>query len=192
VPLPFVARERGSACWSPGKSGDDTPAIQAAIDATPARPADANGFHGVVELSSGTFTLRGSLRLMQSGVVLRGQGAQGDRATSLHAVGTARPVMIVGPDDGRTLTGPAHHVVDGYVPVGGRTLELDGTDGLHVDDEVVVQRPFSPQWLALIGMDRVTPRRPTPARSAGGSARACTSSAGSPPSRATASPSMCR
>jgi hypothetical protein len=160
VPLPFVARERGSQLVTPGRTGDDTPAIQAALDAIAARPADANGFHGVVELSSGTFTLRGSLRLMQSGVVLRGQGTQGDRATSLHAVGTARPVMIVGPDDGRTLTGPAHHVVDGYVPVGGRTLELDGTDGLHVDDEVVVQRPFSPQWLALIGMDRVTPRRP--------------------------------
>jgi hypothetical protein len=160
VPLPFVARERGNQLVTPGRSGDDTPAIQAALDAVAARPVDVNGFHGVVELSSGTFTLRGSLHFMQSGVVLRGQGTQGDRATILRAVGTARPMMIVGPDDPRTVTGSAHHVTDAYVPVGGRTLELDSTEGLHVDDEVVVQRPFSPQWLALIGMDRVTPRRP--------------------------------
>jgi hypothetical protein len=160
VPLPFVAREHGSQLIAPGKSGDDTPAIQAAIDAVAARPADASGFHGAVELASGTFTLRGSLRLMQSGVVLRGQGAQGDRATFLRAVGTARPMIIVGPDDPRTPTGASHRVMDGYVPVGGRTLVLDSTEGLHVDDDVVVQRPFSPQWLALIGMDRVNTRRP--------------------------------
>jgi len=159
VPLPFVARERGSAMLSPGKSGDDTPAIQAAIDATAARPADANGFRGAVELSSGTFTLRGSLRLMQPGVVLRGQGSKGDRATVLRAVGVARPVIIAGPDDARTLVGAAHRITDVYVPVGARTVEVDSAEGLHVDDEVVVQRPFSPQWLALIGMDRVAPRR---------------------------------
>jgi hypothetical protein len=160
VPMPFVARERGTPLVTPGKSGDDTPAIQAAIDAVSARPADASGFHGAVELSSGTFTLRGSLRMMQSGVVLRGQGAKGNRATFVRAVGTARPVIIVGSDDPRTLTGPTHRVVDGYVPVGGRTLALDSVEGLHIDDDVIVQRPFSPQWLALIGMDRVTPRRP--------------------------------
>ena len=157
VSLPFVAR--GGALLSPGTSGDDTPAIQAAIDAVAARPADASGFHGAVELSSGTFTLRGSLRLMQSGVVLRGQGAKGDRATVLRAVGVARPVIIAGPDDERTMIGAAHRIVDGYVPVGARTVEVESAEGLHVDDDVVVQRPFSPQFLALIGMDRVQSRR---------------------------------
>ena len=160
VPLPFVARERGSVLLAPGKSGDDTPTIQAAIDAAGARTPDASGFRGVVELSSGTFSLRGSLRLMQSGVVLRGQGASGPRATMLRAVGVARPVLIVGPDDPRTLNGPSHRIVDSYVPVGARTFELESTEGLRVDDEIIVQRPFSPKWLALIGMDRIAPRRP--------------------------------
>jgi hypothetical protein len=158
--LPFVARTGRSAVLLPGKGGaDDTARVQAAIDAVAARPADANGFRGVVELGSGTFTLRGSLHLMQSGVVLRGQGTEGPRRTLLRAVGVARPVVIVGPEDRRTLTGSIHKIADAYVPVGARTFQLDSVEGLQVDDEIVVQRPSSPKWLSFIGMDRI-PRRP--------------------------------
>jgi hypothetical protein len=158
VPLPFVPRAPSTRPIAPGNSGDDTAAIQAAIDAVSARPADASGFRGVVELGSGTFTLRGSLRLMQSGVVLRGQGGDGGGATILRAVGGARTVLLVGPDDVRTVSGQGHRVVDAYVPVGARSFELDSTEGLRVDDEIVVQRPFSQRWLSQIGMDR--PGRP--------------------------------
>jgi hypothetical protein len=159
VPLPFIPRSPGMAPMAPSRSGDDTAAVQAALDAMAERPADSSGFRGVVELGSGTFTVRDSLRLMASGVVLRGQGAEGARATVLRAVGVARPVIVVGSDEQRTLTGPSHRIVDAYVPVGARTFELESTEGLHVDDEIVVQRPFSTAWLALLGMDRVTPRR---------------------------------
>jgi hypothetical protein len=159
VSLPFIARAPGSALVLPGKRGDDTAALQAAIDAVAARTPDASGFRGVVELGSGTFTLSGSLRLMQSGVVLRGQGAEGAHPTILRAVGMARPVVILGSDDGRILSGPAHKIAEAYVPVGARTFELDSTEGLRVDDDIVVQRPFSQKWLALTGMDRIVSRR---------------------------------
>lgn len=154
VPLPFVPRGPSTRYVVPGTGGDDTPAIQAAIDVVSAREADAAGFRGVVELGSGTFTLRGSLRLMQSGVVVRGQGGDGPRATVLRAVGVARTVVLVGPDEVRTVAGPARRIVDQYVPVGARTFELESTEGLRVGDEIVVQRPFSQRWLSLIGMDR--------------------------------------
>src|SRR5262249_19735588 len=43
--------------------GDDTAAIQAAIDAVSKLPPDANGHRGAVELASGTFTLAGTLTI---------------------------------------------------------------------------------------------------------------------------------
>src|SRR5262249_40084061 len=55
--------------------GDDTSAIQAAIDAVAGMTPDANGFRGTVLLAPGTFNLSGTLNITASGVVLRGSGS---------------------------------------------------------------------------------------------------------------------
>jgi hypothetical protein len=156
VPLPFVPRPRDRPPLAPG-GGDDTAAIQAAIDALAARTPDEDGFRGAVELGSGTFTVAGTLRLLGSGVVLRGQGEAGPGATVLRAVGSGRPVIVLGPSRGRTVEPAAHRISDAYVPVGARSFELDDPGDLAPGDEIVVQRPSSHRWLAAAGMGTTMP-----------------------------------
>jgi hypothetical protein len=151
--IPVLPRVAGPVL--PGNGGDDTAAIQAALDAAAALPQGPHGYRGAVELGAGTFTLRGSLRLLASGVVLRGQGD----ATVLSGVGTARSLIVMGPEARPALaTTTFHRVLDAYVPVGARTLELDTTADLQVGDDVVVRSAgltFERRVVALDGK-RVT------------------------------------
>ena len=75
VPLPRVNAPAGVLPLLPGDAGDDTAAIQAAIDAVATLPMDDRGVRGAVELGPGTFTIAGVLKLVQGGVVLRGHGS---------------------------------------------------------------------------------------------------------------------
>jgi hypothetical protein len=151
VPLPLVPRPRDLALLVPGTTGDDTRAIQAAIDQVAARPADQDGVRGAVELAAGTFTLAGTVRILGSGVVLRGQGDSGPHATVLRAVGPGRPLLIIGPATGRSVAN-SHRVTDHYVPVGARNLELDDVGDLQVGDDILVRRPSTQRWLTTVSM----------------------------------------
>jgi hypothetical protein len=148
---PFVPRARDRLPLAPGKSGDDTAALQAALDQVAAQPPGPDGVRGAVELAAGTFTLAGSVRILGSGVVLRGQGTTGPGATVLRAVGVARPVLIIGPASERSVAA-SHRVMDHYVPVGGRSFELDDIGDLQVGDDILVRRPSMPRWLDVVGM----------------------------------------
>jgi hypothetical protein len=153
--IPTIAAPPGARPLAPGGGDDDTAVIQAAIDAVGALAPDANGFRGAVELDAGVFVLKGTLHLGRSGVVLRGQGTEGPRATVLRAVGSARTVIELGPHRARRTVNKAamHNIVQPYVPVGARSFELDHTTDLAVGDNVVVRRPHSPRWLCAIGME---------------------------------------
>lgn len=124
--------------------GDDTRFIQAAIDATAARPPDAQGFRGAVLLRPGTYHVAGQLRVNASGVVLRGEHA------TLVATGESRRTLIqVGGRDDRGL-GPEIRVAD--APAGARSLGVASTDGLRPGQRVVVRRPSTRAWIAALGM----------------------------------------
>ena len=154
VPLPRFPPAPGGSRLLPGEGGDDTPAIQAAIDAAAALPADARGLRAVVELSPGTFTLRGTLRLEAGGVVLRGQGSEGPGATVLRAVGAPRVVLRVGPQAKRRAPNRTpFRVTDVYVPVGARSFTLETPGDLRVGDDIVVHRPKTQRWICAIGTD---------------------------------------
>jgi hypothetical protein len=150
VPLPSVA----SKVTVPAPSGgDDTTAIQNAINQVSALPMDANGFRGAVQLSTGRYQLAGTLSITASGVVLR--GTDGNSADSeLVATGaTARTLIQVGAtNSGYTVVGTAQNVTDTYVPVGGRILTLASTAGFAVGDQVVVERPTTQAWIDALGM----------------------------------------
>lgn len=64
--------------------GDDTPAIQAAIDFVEGLPADTNGYRGAVLLAAGCYQID-QLFIEEGGVVLRGEG-QGLDGTVLNAM----------------------------------------------------------------------------------------------------------
>lgn len=136
--------------------GDDTSAIQAAIDKVAGLPLNEKGFRGAVQLGAGEFRLLGTIRLNASGVVLRGEGRN---RTSLVALGVPRTVVVLGGMRGRwDRDGRAHRITDDYVPVGSKRLHLDDVEGLKVGDRIIVQRPATREWIAEIGMDRIPER----------------------------------
>ncbi|MEV4560826.1 ricin-type beta-trefoil lectin domain protein [Kitasatospora sp. NPDC049285] len=149
VALPQVA----TGVTAPAPSGgDDTAALQAAINQAAALPLDAQGFRGAVQLRAGQYRLAGTLSITASGVVLRGASAD-STATSLVATGaTARTLVTVGGSASYTVQGAQQQVTDAYVPVGARQLTLGSTTGLAVGDQVVVERPTTQAWIDALGM----------------------------------------
>ncbi len=136
--------------------GDAGARIQAAIDQVSSLPPDAGGFRGAVLVRAGTYAIGGHLDITSNGVVLRGEGqGPGGTPTRLVATGTERRTLIqvAGSGSRQKVPGSEHTLVDGYVPVGARSFELDGTEGLSVADTIIVHRPSTAEWIHDIGMD---------------------------------------
>ncbi len=132
--------------------GDDTAAIQAAIDAVSALPLDA-GVRGAVLLAPGAYTLAGSLSIAASGVVLRGSGS-GSGGTVLTATGTARQLMTVR-GSGSATVGASTGITDAYVPSGATSFHVADAGGLAVGDAVYVYRPVTTAWIDFMGMNQL-------------------------------------
>ncbi|MBA7581987.1 hypothetical protein ES708_23906 [subsurface metagenome] len=69
----------------PLKEGDATEYIQNAIDYVSSLPLNEKRFRGTILLEKGIYTLNGRLKIMASGIVLRGSGT-GDKGTTIIQV----------------------------------------------------------------------------------------------------------
>lgn len=149
VPLPTIATKVTVGAPS---GGDDTAAVQAAINHAAALPLDASGFRGAVQLAKGTYHIAGSLSITASGVVLR--GADGTAAdTTLVATGaSARTLITVGGSSSYSVVGAQAQVTDTYLPVGGTKLTLNSATGFKAGDQIVVERPTTQAWINALGM----------------------------------------
>ncbi|HEU4903343.1 MAG TPA: pectate lyase, partial [Flavisolibacter sp.] len=76
----------------PVAKGDATLRIQSALDYVGNLPLDKNGFRGAVLLQKGTYSVAGQLKMMASGVVLRGSG-MGANGTLLIGAGKDRETL---------------------------------------------------------------------------------------------------
>ncbi|HTL68267.1 MAG TPA: DUF6298 domain-containing protein [Lacunisphaera sp.] len=132
----------------------DRERIQAALDLVAAMPRGPDGFRGAVLLQPGQWLIDTQIKLNASGVVLRGAG-DGEDGTILVAAGTSRRTLIeIGGRGERTeVAGSRRPVADAYVPVGATSLNLANTTGLSAGDRIVVERPSTAAWVALLGMD---------------------------------------
>ncbi|MEV4615656.1 peptidoglycan-binding protein [Kitasatospora sp. NPDC049258] len=137
---------------APG-GGDDTGAIQAAIDRVSALAPVAQGFRGAVQLTAGQYHLAGALTIAADGVVLRGAGSDASGTTLVATGARARTLVNLGGKSGYTVQGPQSKVTDDYVPVGATVLNLSSTEGLAVGTEVVVERPTTQAWIDAVGMN---------------------------------------
>lgn len=135
--------------------GDDTAAIQGAINKASALPLDANGFRGAVQLAAGQYHLAGTLSIKTSGVVLRGATANASDTVLVATGATSRTLLAIGGSSAYQVIGSPAQVTDSYVPVGGNALTLSSTAGLSVGDRVVVQRPTTQAWINAIGMNGI-------------------------------------
>jgi hypothetical protein len=119
-------------------SGDDSSAIQAAIDSVSALPL-VDGFRGTVLLHAGTFHCSQPLVIAQDGVVLRGAGSSAD------AAGTTIE-----------MTGPAHvclQLKGTLVPSGTSTLTLKDPPSLIPGDSIRISWHRTKAWIRMLGMD---------------------------------------
>jgi hypothetical protein len=132
--------------------GDDTAAIQAAIDAVSALPLK-NGVRGAVLLQPGKYTLAGTLRISAGGVVLRGSGT-GASGTVVSAQSTADFALRIAGSGAPTL-GAASAIVDTYVASGSATFTVSDGSVFAPGDAVMVQRPVTSAWISYMGMDKL-------------------------------------
>ncbi len=131
-------------------SGDDTAAIQAAINQVSKLPV-SSGVRGAVLLGPGTFQLAGSLAIGASGVVLRGSGS-GANGTTLDVTGSPRTAITIEGTGSWQAVGTPAAITDAYVPSGASSFHVAGTAGLAVGASVTVDRPVTAAWIDFMGM----------------------------------------
>ena len=172
VPIPTVPVKE--TIWP--VAGDNTAAVQAAIDKVSALPLDRSGFRGAVLLRAGYYRMATPLRVQASGVVLRGEG-MGDTGTVLIGTGTGRAPAAAGAPAGGGFGGgqptliriaggsgvtvkddTRQLVLDEHVPVGARRFKVASARGFKPGDTVIVRRIGNSDWIAAVGMNGETPQ----------------------------------
>lgn len=135
-------------------SGDDRARIQAAIDEVGARPLDAQGFRGAVQLTAGRYVVRDTLVIAHSGVVLRGAG-QGDSGTVLVATRRQQHDLIAvraATTGFRRVAGTETAITSPLVPVGSRSFTVASAAALAVGDVIGVVRAPDARWIEDLDM----------------------------------------
>jgi hypothetical protein len=131
--------------------GDDSAAIQAAIDEVSQLPL-MNGVRGAVLLKAGHFLCSATLHIRESGVVLRGSGP-GESETVIELTGEPHvAVAMTGTREIKPL-GAATTVADAYVAEGSMSLRVRDASGFAVGDTVEIVKPATEEWVHFMQMD---------------------------------------
>jgi len=136
----------GSGC--PGGTGDDTCAIQAAINSVP-------GGGGEVVLAAGTFHISSTIDIYQSGVVLSGSGS-GSGGTIVQWTGASGSVAFQIGQSGTTTTSNTVNLTQSYIPSGSMSATVSSTSGFSVGQEVTISRSVTASWISYMGMTATT------------------------------------
>lgn len=129
--------------------GDATATIQAAINRVAAMPLDKDGFRGAVLLQKGTYAVEGQLKITTSGIVLRGEGAQGQ--TVIRGKGIDRDGLVCFAGKNNCEVDKEKSILQSYVPVGARSFEVADAGEWKVGDAVMIKRPSTRDWIDALG-----------------------------------------
>ncbi|HKL21376.1 MAG TPA: hypothetical protein VJ904_06190, partial [Tichowtungia sp.] len=145
VTIPFVP---AAVTVSPS-GGDDTAAIQNAINTVSAMPVGADGFRGAVVLEAGDYTVSSSLSISTSGVVLRGAGSQESGGTKITytAKTSSNVINISGGSGPSEIGGTRVDIADSFVPVGAKSFTVSDASGFSPGDQIMVQNMVNDQWI---------------------------------------------
>lgn len=125
---------------SPG-SGDQSPAIQSALDSL-----QQSG--GVLELEAGTYALSSGL-LIHNHTTLRGAGIG---KTILTVKDLKEDVITFGNLTGEVKKGESVKITDEYVPAGTAEVNVEDVGTFAVGQSVLVERGVTQQWIDAMGM----------------------------------------
>lgn len=136
----------------PVTKADATLRIQSALDYVASLPLDQKGFRGAVLLQKGIYPVSGQLKMMASGVVLRGSG-MGANGTAIIGAGKDRETLIriFGKND--QTQGEGIKITDAYVPVNATTVSVADASHFQAGDEIVIHRPSTAAWIKTLGME---------------------------------------
>ncbi len=140
-------------------SQNDVATIQSAIDEVAEMPLNKSGFRGAILLRKGNYTILGSLRIKNDGIVLRGEGPE----TKLLAAGETQHNLIVISGEGKRkeIAGTRKKITDSYVPTGAFCFKVSSTKGFHVGDHIILLRPGTANWISDLKMDQIVPGKDT-------------------------------
>jgi hypothetical protein len=147
VPLPNVP----VAVTIGPSGGEDSDAIQSAIDTVSQRPLQ-NGFRGAVLLKPGAYRTTKTVTIAASGVVLRGSGTGAD-GTVIDLTTTSHVFLTIQGNSARRALGTKVMITDEYVPAGTRSFSVNDASEFKVGDAVLVGRPVTAAWVTFMGMD---------------------------------------
>jgi hypothetical protein len=133
--------------------GDDTAAVQSAIDAVSALQPDWRGFRGAVLLSPGSFNISATLHITTSGVVLAGSGS-GANGSVLTMTGSPFALLAVS-GSGSYTRGTPVSITDTFVPSGAKSFNVSDASGFNIGDRILVSRPVTSAWVSFMGMDKL-------------------------------------
>lgn len=155
VALPQVPVQR---TVKPSSGGDDSAAIQTAVNAVSAMPL-TSGFRGAVLLAPGTFTCSNTITIGADGVVLRGSGATGSTKSTLKLAGKPHPAISI-----RSLVNRGRRertseaetkIADPYLPAGARKFTVEDASRFAVGNTIEVRRPVTAAWVEFMGMNNL-------------------------------------
>lgn len=132
-------------------AGDNTDAIQAAIDKVAALPL-VNGFRGAVLLKPGKYDCSKTLNITVSGIVLRGSGPGAD-GTVINMTGAPHLCVSVKGNVRAKTEGKATVFTDPYVPSGTYSFTVADASGFKKGDTIRIVRPVTDAWVHFMGMD---------------------------------------
>lgn len=134
--------------------GDDTAAIQQAIDQVSALPL-TSGIRGAVLLAPGHFHCNQTLTIAASGVVLRGSGAN-ESGTEIEMTGEPHLAFSITGKSSIVPAGAPIPVADAYIPAGAMSFTVRDASTLKAGDTIQIVRPVTPAWLHFMGMDALS------------------------------------
>lgn len=148
--------------------GDNTAAINNAIQAAATIVPNAEGFRGVIMLNAGYYEIKGTILLNVSGLILRGAGSD-TSGTVLVATGDMphqRTVLLAGGGKmagWKKSAGLQTDIITPFVQVGSMSFLVDNAAGFAVGDAVVIYHPSTEAWIKAVdngGVANAEPWKP--------------------------------
>ena len=143
----------------PAGEGTSEGIIQAAIDELSKKPLDKNGFRGAILLTKGTYKIPEEIKIEASGIVLRGEGDNGN-GTRLVALSKKQVSLInvSGKGNINEIKNTRVKITNDYVPVGSFSFTVSSASGFAKGDKIIVFRPGTDQWIKDLRMDQIEDR----------------------------------
>jgi hypothetical protein len=158
-PLPTVAVVK---TIQPPTDGFSDALIQGAIDEVSSRKPNAAGHRGTILLKKGTYKLSGTLKIQQSGVVLRGEGNE-EGGTKLISTYPKQHsfLQISGAGNPIPSKNTRTKITTDYVPVGATKFQVASVNDLKIGDTIHLFRPGTDQWISDLKMNQIVPKADT-------------------------------